>query len=316
MKNYLKFSFSAKQLLPYWLLFYLLGIIPYFSLIVSLRDMEKGAQLPVYYFPVLLLFIIVAFLFSFYINKICIESTSYKDKSLAFGGNLGTYIGKMLLGTLLSVITLGIYSAWFARDLQRFFVDNTSYNSSVFKFNGKAGKLFLIITLGVILPCIVVFGFMVFKLVKSGNAAPLDMFQDVLLFELIFFFLLIPYIYLAYKWMMDMTYKNFTISWKTTFWSACGKIALEMFLTLITVGIYYPLAWIKLYKYFVDRTVATSDERTLEFGYDIEPASDFLFVWGQSLLSIITLGIYYPWSCSKIYGCILGKTFIVEKADN
>lgn len=113
-----------------------------------------------------------------------------------------------------------------------------------------------------------------------------------------------------------MTYKNFTISWKTTFWSACGKIALEIFLSLITVGIYYPLAWIKLYKYFVDRTVATSDERTLEFGYDIEPASDFLFIWGQSLLSIITLGIYYPWSCCKIYGRIVGKTFIEEKAEN
>lgn len=69
---------------------------------------------------------------------------------------------------------------------------------------------------------------------------------------------------------------------------------------------------LKLYKYFVEKTVATNDSRKLTFGYDIEPSQDFLFIWGQTLLSIITLGIYYPWAFCKIGSRVLSKTYLEE----
>ena len=93
-----------------------------------------------------------------------------------------------------------------------------------------------------------------------------------------------------------------------------GKIAIEALLSVVTLGIYLPLATVKLYKYFVERTVARSDESNKQFGYDIEPKDDFLFIWGQTLLTIITLGIYYPWAFCKVLDRVVGKTYVEEVA--
>ena len=120
--------------------------------------------------------------------------------------------------------------------------------------------------------------------------------------------------YLRYKWMVNVKYKEYIIQWDTDFWSSCKAILFQVFLTIITIGIYYPLALVKMYKYFAEKTVAISDTRTKKFGYDIENQEDFLFLWGQILLTIITLGIYYPWGFCKIADRILSKTYLEEVA--
>ena len=127
-------------------------------------------------------------------------------------------------------------------------------------------------------------------------------------------FIAIPFMYLRYKWMVNVKYKDYLIQWDTEFWSSCKTILLQVFLTVITFGIYYPLALVKLYKYFAEKTVANSDKGTKKFGYDIEVQDDFLFIWGQWLLTIITLGIYYPWGFCKIADRILSKTYLEEVA--
>ena len=47
----------------------------------------------------------------------------------------------------------------------------------------------------------------------------------------------------------------------------------------------------------------------MNFGFELEPIPDFLFIWGQTLLAIITLGIYYPWAMAKIGKRVLAKTY-------
>jgi uncharacterized membrane protein YjgN (DUF898 family) len=110
--------------------------------------------------------------------------------------------------------------------------------------------------------------------------------------------------------MVNVSYRDFTISWQTSFWSSCGKIAIEMVLTVITVGIYLTLALVRLSKYFLERTIATNGESNQKFGYEIDQLKDFLFIWGQILLTIITLGVYLPWAYCKINGRVLGKTYL------
>jgi uncharacterized membrane protein YjgN (DUF898 family) len=104
------------------------------------------------------------------------------------------------------------------------------------------------------------------------------------------------------------------ITWKTEFWPSCGKIASEILLSVITVGIYYPLALVRLYKYFTEKTIASGNNRELKFAYDADQAGDFLFIWGQNLLTIITLSIYYPWALCKITKRILSKTYVEESS--
>jgi len=68
-----------------------------------------------------------------------------------------------------------------------------------------------------------------------------------------------------------------------------------------------------LYKYFADKTLAISDERTLKFGYDINQKEDFLFIGKHTLLTIITLGLYYPWAFCEITNRIVSRTYLVEE---
>lgn len=308
MKNYFNFNLTGKKFLPVWLLFLFLYLIPYITIITRTSHIQVGKQISLI-FPMMILLIVVAFVLNFFMTKLAIENVSFKDKSVVFTGTFGQYIKIVLLGFFLSIITLGIYGAWFIRDVFRFFIDNSSYDSNALKFKGKGGKLFVIMLLTIVVPLILLALVLVmFRLNHTGLDSTIEIIQ-----QLVITFIMIPYLYFVYKWMFNVDYKDFHISWKTNFWSSCGKIIVELFLSVVTLGIYSPLATLRLYKYFADRTLAKSEVKTLTFGYDIDQLNDFLFLWGQLLLTMITLGIYFPWAFSKAGKRVLSKTYLVEE---
>ena len=310
MKDYFKFNLTGIKLLPVWILFLVLFMVPYFFLIFKLKDIQTGNPMTsLFIFPVFLVLICVALVISFFIQKLCIEGIEYKDKSLIFNGKLGEFIGIILLGGLLSVITLGIYSPWFIKNIQKFFINNSSYDSNNPEFEGTGGSLFVILTLTLILPIIIISIFQGLFMISHPNV-----FSTLysVLYQIFVLIILIPYIYFVYKWSVDIKFKDYTINWETNFWQSSGKILTQICLSIITIGIYYPLATLKLYKYFAERTYARSESNAKTFGYDIEPLDDFLFIWGQTLLTIITLGIYYPWAFCKVRSRILSKTYLEE----
>ncbi len=308
MKNYFSFNLTGKKLLPIWALFLVFFLAPYLTLIFAMKNLQFGESPTKLLFPLLILLVVIAFALTFYIAKLTIENVSLNGKFIVFNGSFGRYIWTILLGSFLSILTLGVYSAWFVRDIHRFFIDNSSYDSNALKFQGKGGKLFVILLLTIVIP-IIVLVIIMFQLMfnNPGQIASVRWIQ-----QLVMPFIMIPYMYLVYNWMINVDYKDFNISWKTDFWSACGKIGIEVILSLLTLGIYGPLATLRLYKYFTERTVAQSSERELRFGYDLDQLKDFLFLWGQLLLTLITLGIYYPWAFCKIGSRILGKTYLIE----
>jgi uncharacterized membrane protein YjgN (DUF898 family) len=152
---------------------------------------------------------------------------------------------------------------------------------------------------------------MVILEIRNGYADPksYDLYT-----ELITIIIMIPYMYYFYKWIVNVKFMNYSIHWETNFWNSCGKLLLEIVLSIITLGIYYPYAILRLYQYFIDRTFAVSENRKKGFGYELEGGEDFLFLWGQLLLTAITLGIYFPWACCNITSRILCKTY-TEKID-
>ncbi len=312
MKKYFDFTLTGKKFLPIWLLFYVIVIVPYGFILKSLTELSPGelaqGELPDLRIVFALLGVILVALFiSFYIMKISIENVKYGDVQVEFNGKFSGYLGKILLGFLLSVITLFIYMAWFIRDITRFFVNNSSIDSNNFQFKGKGGKLFLILLLTVIIPMVLI------SLIMGKYMVTIN--QNVLYgiaYQGIVLVILIPYIYFIYKWMVDVKYKDYQIKWQTNFTDSCVKILIEILLTLITLGIYMPLAYLKLYKYFSEKTIAVKEDSSLRFGYELDCKNDFLFIWGQLLLTIITLGIYYPWAYSKIGKRILSKTYLMK----
>jgi uncharacterized membrane protein YjgN (DUF898 family) len=307
MKNYLDFNLNPRKFLTYWLLFIVLFIVPYGVLLFEIKEDKPSGMYAVLFFIAVVVLIFIAMVLYYFFIKLTIESLEYKEKGMAFNGSFGEYISKLLLGMFLSVITLGIYSPWFAKKMTDFYARNSSYDSNNFNFLGKGLNLFFIITLTMIVPSVLLgalgayFGFS-----KDG-------FLGSSLYQIVTILISIPYMYLVYKWMVNLDFKDYHFSWETKFLNSCGKIFLELFLTIITIGIYFPMAYIRLYKYFAEKTVALSPENKLRFGYDMEAGKDFLFLWGQTLLCIITLTIYCPWACSKVGKRFIGKTYLVRE---
>ena len=155
MKNYFSLKLTGKKLLPIWLLFLAFFIVPYVAMIFEMKDVQQGESPSMLIFPLMLLLIVIAFALMFYIAKLTIENIIYRDKSIEFNGSFGNFIGAFLLGFFLCIMTLGVYTAWFIRDIHRFFIDNSSYDSNSLKFQGKGVKLFVILLLTIIVPMIV-----------------------------------------------------------------------------------------------------------------------------------------------------------------
>ena len=317
MKNYFKFNLTGKQLLPIWLAFMALVVVPYVYVIYNMvtRSGHKLNAAPgsiadavKLMLITMLAVIIVGYAIYFFITKMTIENTEYKKESLLFDGKFGQFLGMFLKGIVLSIITIGIYIPWFTENIYDFFAENTSYKSNRFQFLGKGVQLLKIALLYYILPLIIV---SIVIGILMGHGTEHALLKNTVT-QITTLFIAIPFMYLRYKWMVNVKYKDYLIQWDTDFWSSCKAILFQVFLTIITIGIYYPLALVKIYKYFAEKTKAVSDARTKKFGYDIEVQDDFLFMWGQLLLTIITLGIYYPWGFCKIADRILSKTYTEE----
>ncbi len=307
MKKYFDFTLTGKKFLPIWLIFYIVIIIPYAFYLIKMRDLGQPENLQRFIPLMSLGIMIVGYLIYFYIIKITIEHVKFNNSQLNFNGKFLTYIGKILLGFLLSIVTLFIYLAWFIKDIIRFFVNRSSLDGEKFEFKGKGGTLFLILLLSLIVP-IIVMTILFHKQLTGIN----QNFVYSLILQGVMVIIMIPYMYLVYKWMVNIKYKDYHIKWHTNFFQSCGKILVEILLTVITLGIYMPLAYLKLFKYFSERTIAEKDTSSLQFGYELDSKNDFLFIWGQLLLTIITLGIYYPWAYSKIGKRVLSKTYVTE----
>jgi uncharacterized membrane protein YjgN (DUF898 family) len=284
-------------------------MVPYVILLVTIRSHQAAEQhLSSALFAVVfgLVIIIIALIWDLYFVKTILQNTQLNGTNLQCNYSFGEFLGVVALGIFLTIITIGIYAPWFVKNMQRFFIDNTSYKEKKFAFQGKGGKLFVILLLTLFIPMVIVIIFMAKVFGTHLNDQPI---LTQIINNVIIYIIMIPYIYYIYKWMVDTTYKGYHFKWHTKFWPSIGKIALEMFLSMITFGFYAPLAYVRLYKYFLDKTKSeTEGTPKIQFNYDIDQKKDYLFILVQALLTVITLGIYFPWSFCKVSQRILEKT--------
>jgi len=332
MKNYFKFNLTGQKLFPIWLLFIFLYIIP--SSIVQRHTQELSNFQPgdamsevfhqlgsVLYWNALSLFLLVVeYAILFFIYKMTIEGVEFKEKVFTFGGRLGNFMSLFIGNLLLTIITLGIYSPWFMTNMYRFFAKNATYDDQNFEFKGKGSDLFVIILVTLVIPLfvlwsIIMIGALIGGFMKTIMHHEMPEMSGILICLIIFtviamILIMVCFIYYSYKWCVNLSYKGYEIKWETEFWPSAQQILIQTGLSIITLGIYSPLGSLRLYKYFLEKTVGRNEHLSKKFGYDLAAGDDFLFVWGQVLLSIITIGIYFPWAYCKISNYILSKTYV------
>lgn len=308
MKNYFDFKLNGSTIFPYWVWIYLAYIL---MIILNIKSQVATAASPgtlpketFIYLGAYFVYLIVLVLMSFFIFKMGVKSLSYKKEALMFDGDYKKYIKINIVGLLLSCVTLWIYSCWWLKNITQFFADSTSYNNRKFRFNGSGLNLFGIITVTIIIISMV--GVMAVFAGQTKSAT--------IIFPIIIgLFCLTTYIYLIYRWFINFSYDNARIEMKEGGYVRGTLIVTqEIFFTLITLIIYFPIATVKIYNYFVRNIEIRDNDGNLTgtLGSDVKAGEMFLFIWGQFLLSIITFGIYTPWAMCKIYGQFINKTYI------
>ena len=349
MRSHLNFTLKGSQFFPVWIAFFFFFLIPMHLLLGEFNELiasDVPAEGPSkMFFLYLAIVLVMAFIFILFITKLVIQSIEFNGIKLICDYHTAKYIGIIISGLLLSIVTIGIYIPWFVRNINRFLIHGISYNSHKFAFKGRGGKLFMIMTLTIFIAFLLV-GIVLFSIFKPSIDIQSPDF--IWIYQVVVISILVTIIYLTFQWMVNIRYKNYLIrlnteffpaigkiavelvmavilvfifEWLTSFivimlWNpdsfpAAGKIAVELVLAVTTLSIYFAMAFIRLYSYFAEHTRSNIvDGKQFTMGYIGDQVSDFKFMWEQILLTVITLGFYYPWAFSRIASRVLNQTYM------
>ncbi len=300
-----------KQFLLYWVLF----LVLYVPLLLLQRWLPPEAR-PLPYFLVTLVAVlgitVLSAAFTIVFLRLLLPKLSIGGRAFAFRGSVGRFVGLSLGRMALSLVTLMVYLPWYMRRAMAYLVSESSFDGAAPEFRSKGGRLFVIMLLSLWLPVIAVS-------VLAGVAAGLSGVRGgpapgtsgiTAIVLAVMLVCLVPFAYLAYKWYVNLAWKDTVVRWKTSFWRSCFFILGQGLLTLVTVGIYGPAAFLRLYRYFVSRTVIERDGREVgRLGFDGSIGRGFGLLWGQGLLSLITAGVYLPWAYANVGRWLAGATF-------
>lgn len=330
MKCFFDFRVKGSRLLAICLgylicLWAVFGVVMWSSSAYTMNRMMMTAGMPMAGFAannaplvslgVQLIYFVVSIFLGFFLITECVKGLSFKGCSLQPHYDLGKYVGQVVTGFLLTLITIGIYYPWFITKITRFFASGTTYRDQPFAFNGKGATLFFFMTCVLFIPYIFLLGIFYFSLyvaMKSGSAgfaiiSPLCLVAILLLYGL--------YCAFVYRWLIDFTYGNSRIALKVSIPVTMLFMFIQIVLCILTAGLFVPIAGVMIYRYIVGnmRLVSESGEESA-FGYQGRIGHDCLYVYGQALLTLITAGIYGPWMISKVGRRLISNTYL-ERPD-
>lgn len=241
-------------------------------------------------------------LFLLPIMKATIRAMQLDNTSFECEYDTRRYVGLVVGGVSLSVVTCGLYLPWFLVRLMKFFTDGVSHKFNLMSFRGKPMRLFAITILTLILPLIVM-GMVSAMLGYDASVQSLDMMSFAPLMGLavaiVGLFFVSLYVILLYRWMINMTYGDKVITTRMESLSATGFVMWQIVLTFITLGIYAPMAELRIMRYVAEKSVVVGEDGEKSMGLHLRPWRDWGWLWVQTLLLILTLGVYSPWYYAK-----------------
>lgn len=308
MKNYFNFTVKARQMVPYF--FYMIVLvfgIAVVAIMLGLGGVDEMTTVDGDFFIQLLgesllslLLFIGIMLLSLNMLASILKTIVYKEQPFEPDFDSKAWLWLVVKGTLLSFITLGIYTPWYIASIMRYFADNTMHGFNRISFRGKGGRLFSITVLLLILPLF--FSIMLIS-VGSGAASLGNAGIGALLILIAIIAMVVAitfYQIYYYKWYLDFTYgsRRVVLGCKpgALFWTLLGETVLAM----ITFGIYLPMAILRIYRAFAREIVVGDKFIEARGGMSLRPWNDWAYCWGQILLSVITCWIYSPWAVMRI----------------
>lgn len=157
------------------------------------------------------------------------QSGERRRLDFTFTGKAGEYFGIWIVNLLLSIVTLGIYTAWAKVRRLRYFYGNTWLDGHNFEYHARPVRI-------LIGRVIVVGGLVAYNVLI--NLSPY------------FAALLIPYL-LGLPWLINKSlafnarmtsYRNVRLNFRGSYWGAFGVFVAMPFAAMLTLGILAPVA--------------------------------------------------------------------------
>lgn len=328
MRNYLGFDLRGGKLFPYWIATYvlILALAGLYGWRAYGDAMEQLANplTPTDVFGwgyigsvvVGLLFnfaaIFITHLFTFFVVKYSVPSISYGEERPEADYDTGRFVRTILIGSLLSAVTLGIYTPWFIAKLIRLFASNTYYRYDKFEFTGKGMTLFSFSVLLVVVPSLIALLLMqtFFVYILAGSQSVLVwMLLSIILLGL----LLVFYQAALARWSINFIWGRKDVTSTVRIWNAGWFLAGQLFLTMVTLGFYGPMAMLRAYRYFISRTIVGEENVEARFGFTLNTWRDYGYCLGQNLLTIVTLGVYTPWCYANVMRRLVSQTYAEDQ---
>jgi len=157
------------------------------------------------------------------------NATSLTPHDFEFRGNAKEYFGIWIVNLLLSIVTIGIYTAWAKVRRLRYFYGNTFLDGHNFEYHAKPKQILI----GRI---IVVAALVIYNILATISP--------------VFALLVIPYL-LAFPWILNKamrfnarvtSYRNVRLDFHGTYWKALLAFIIMPILSILTLGILAPFA--------------------------------------------------------------------------
>lgn len=244
--------------------------------------------------------------------KIFTQNTYFNNKPFSFTGTTSTYVWLNIKGLFLSIITLGIYNPWYITNLMSFIIGKSAYNETPFSFNGKAISLFKIMLLLLGLPMI---GYLVVFMTFFKEQANDPVFA--IINQAVTMMIMMPFTVYMYNWLINISFKSYTIQWDTPIMQTIGIFFREFFLTIITAGIYFPVALAKITRLLTRQTyISSNNTRVYRCDANYNYVNVWKTVWIQVILTIITCGIYGAWAYCNVARVYINSISVVKVGED
>ena len=309
-----------KPMLAFFILF-LAVYIPLEFAIIKMADTGIGNEISTLLFMMVMIVLLVLLEagISVILCRIAFPTIAVRNEHFKFNGDIAEFIKLNLKGILLSIVTAGFYFPWYSTRIIGYLASNSEYRGEKALFQGNPGKLLKYYLLALWLPIIlwsIIFSSLVFITLLMQSKAPAEGMGYGLIAGIVYtsiFFIIVPFIYLSCKWYVDFKWKDVSITWKTEMWPATFFLMGQVFLTIITLGIYWPAFYLKAYRYFIGKTIVESGGKEISrLGFDGRISEGFALLWGQALLSIITAGIFLPWAYANCIRYFINGSYIED----
>jgi uncharacterized membrane protein YjgN (DUF898 family) len=231
------------------------------------------------------------------------SKSSWRGIFFEYRGSLGEMYKKFIIGTLLTLITFGIYSFWFRVEIRKYIFDNLYFGDAKFQYHGDGGDLFkiqikLMLFFGFIYTIIFgIFGVSLTASILSSNGPSSSLLPMIIGVYIIAILITTFFVYARMLILNGYHLTNtrilhndnsasFHYNYKTMV--NISAIVKDALLTIVTIGFAFPWAFCNLLKHFMDNLHMEGD---IDFDDIKQSSNSYSDATGEDLSSWLDIDL-------------------------